>query len=278
MIVLKKINNNVAECIDNNGRELVAFGNGIGFPKVPYEIEDLSKIRLTFYRLDEHYLKLITEIPENILDLSLDIVMYAQEKLSGTLNTNLVFSLADHLNFAIKRTQASKEIKFFLSADLKELYKKETQIAAYAVELIKKKIFVVLPDSEISSITMHLINAQEEFKSQQEEDMTEIIIEKITTTIERYFEIIINREEFNYNRFQMHLRYYLKRIRETDSFMSDNQELFELVKKEKPEIFNCVLEINQLIVNYLGKDNKNEEILYLMIHINRILEKNTERR
>ena len=44
MKVIKKINNNVAICLDNNGKELIAFGNGIGFPKVPYEIHYLNKI------------------------------------------------------------------------------------------------------------------------------------------------------------------------------------------------------------------------------------------
>ena len=38
MRVVKKINNNVAECLDNNGKSLVAFGRGIGFPKdAPYD-------------------------------------------------------------------------------------------------------------------------------------------------------------------------------------------------------------------------------------------------
>ncbi|WP_368259898.1 CAT RNA binding domain-containing protein, partial [Clostridium paraputrificum] len=37
MIVVKKINNNVAICLDNNNNELIAFGKGIGFPATPYE-------------------------------------------------------------------------------------------------------------------------------------------------------------------------------------------------------------------------------------------------
>lgn len=49
MKVVKKINNNVAICLDSNNCELVAFGKGIGFPKMPYEIQDLSLIDRTFY-------------------------------------------------------------------------------------------------------------------------------------------------------------------------------------------------------------------------------------
>ena len=52
MKAIRKINNNVAICIDNNDKELIAFGKGIGFPKMPYEITDLSIIQMTFYRID----------------------------------------------------------------------------------------------------------------------------------------------------------------------------------------------------------------------------------
>ncbi len=33
MKVIKKINNNVALCVDNHKKELIAFGKGIGFPR-----------------------------------------------------------------------------------------------------------------------------------------------------------------------------------------------------------------------------------------------------
>ena len=44
MKVIKKINNNVALCLDGNQRELIAFGKGIGFKPIPYELTDLSVI------------------------------------------------------------------------------------------------------------------------------------------------------------------------------------------------------------------------------------------
>lgn len=66
MKVIKNINNNCALCVDNAGKELVAFGKGIGFTKPPYEI-DLSLIRKTYYEVDESYINLIKEIPKEIL-------------------------------------------------------------------------------------------------------------------------------------------------------------------------------------------------------------------
>ena len=40
---VKKLNNNFAICVDSEGKELIAVGKGIGFPKTPYELEDLNQ-------------------------------------------------------------------------------------------------------------------------------------------------------------------------------------------------------------------------------------------
>lgn len=49
MLVLKKINNNVALARDAKDRELVVFGKGVGFPAMPYELTDMSRVQRTFY-------------------------------------------------------------------------------------------------------------------------------------------------------------------------------------------------------------------------------------
>lgn len=73
MKVTQKINNNVAVCIDGNGNELVAFGKGIGFPKIPYELTDLNQIEMTFYRINVHNFQLLKEISDGIFEVSAKI-------------------------------------------------------------------------------------------------------------------------------------------------------------------------------------------------------------
>ena len=58
MKVIKKINNNVAICLDNN-TELIAFGKGIGFKQMPYELADLSVVTRTYYGVDRKYFDLL---------------------------------------------------------------------------------------------------------------------------------------------------------------------------------------------------------------------------
>lgn len=274
MKVIKKINNNVAVCLDKNGHELIAFGKGIGFSAMPYHITDLSSISMTFYRMDNSFYKLLEEIPEEIFELSAMIVKKAQMTLNCSLNSNLLPGLADHINFALKRMQTFKEMKMLFSYDIEKLYPKETSLGRYVVKLVQEKLLVKLPDSEITNIAMHFVNAEEENISEVTAFDAEQLIEEITGIIERAFETKIDRKGFNYNRFIIHLRYYLKRVEEKKQFLDDNGVLFRAMKEESPKIYECVVRISVIIDEKLNSQITEDEILYLMIHINRILKNN----
>lgn len=107
MQIFKKINNNVALARDAKGRELVVFGKGIGFPAMPYELNDLSSVQRTFYDVNEKYFELLREIPGEVFLVADDIAANAQDELDCSLSPNLTYALADHLNFAIQRCRTA---------------------------------------------------------------------------------------------------------------------------------------------------------------------------
>lgn len=111
MEVYKKINNNVALARDAKGRELVVFGKGIGFASMPYELTDLSRIQRTFYDVNEKYFALLRDVPEAVFLAADDIADTAREELDCTLNANLTYALADHLNFAIQRSREGLNVQ-----------------------------------------------------------------------------------------------------------------------------------------------------------------------
>ena len=158
---------------------------------------------------------------------------------------------------------------------MEQLYPAETELGKYAVNLIQKKLLVKLPESEITNIAMHFVNAEEENINDSSEWDVELLIDGITNEIETWFGVSIDRKGFNYNRFVMHLRYCLKRIEEKKQFEDDNGKLFEIMKEESPEIYECSLKISSIIGDKLQEQITQDEILYLMIHISRILKNNT---
>ncbi|MGG7618069.1 PRD domain-containing protein [Bacillus coreaensis] len=274
MRAIKKINNNVAICTDSNNKELIAFGKGIGFRPMPYEITDLSSISMTFYRIDNRFYNLIEEIPENIFEVTALIVDKARNTLTSPLNPNLLIGLADHINFAIIRLKKYKKMQMLFSYDIEQLYPQETTLGRYAVELIKKRLGVILPDSEITNIAMHFVNAQEEKEPEKEGPDTESLIWEVADKIEIFFSITIDRTSFNFNRFAMHMRYYIKRVKEETQFMNDNSTILQVMKENNEQVYECAFMIGNYIDEKLKSNTTKDEILYLMMHINRII-KNT---
>ena len=152
MKVVKCINNNVAICLDDDNNELVAFGKGIGFKKPPFEI-DVAVIQKTYYGIDENYVHMINEIPEEILLLSEEIIKYAEYELDYIFSPNIIFTLADHINFSIVRCKEKLNITLPIVQDIKFLYEKEYAIGTYALFLIEKKLNIKLPLEEASFIS-----------------------------------------------------------------------------------------------------------------------------
>lgn len=274
MRAIKKINNNVAICVDSNNNELVAFGKGIGFPMMPYEITDLSQIFMTFYRIESQFYRVLKDIPENIFEVSALIIHEAMRKVKGNLNPNLVISLADHINFAILRMKNFKEMKILFEYDVQHLYPIETEIGRYAVELIEKKLNVKLPESEITTIAMHFVNAEEESIDDTDSKQVIELIDKITALVERSFTIKIDRKNYNYNRFVMHMRYHLQRILNNTQFSEDNRALIDSMKQSHPEVYEVAIKGGGIISGTLNSSVTESELLYLMIHIARIINNN----
>lgn len=274
MKAIKKINNNVAICIDSDNNELVAFGKGIGFPMMPYEITDLSQIFMTFYRIENQFYKVLKDIPENVFEVSALIVHEAMCKLRSNLNPNLVISLADHINFAMVRMKNFKEMKILFAYDVQHLYPLETEIGKYAVELIEKKLNVKLPDSEITTIAMHFVNAEEESIDDTDSKQIGDLIDRITVLIERSFTVKIDRKNYNYNRFVMHMRYHLQRILNNTQFSEDNKALIDSMKQSHPEVYEVAIKGGGMISGTLNSSVTESELLYLMIHIARIINNN----
>lgn len=128
MRITKKINNNVALAQDDSGKEMVIFGKGVGFPKTSYLLTDESVVRKRFYGIDERLLKMVVSLSDDVLIASSEIVDLAKEELGCSLNPNLVFTLADHLQFAIGRTQRGIVLENPLASDIGAVYPRETSI------------------------------------------------------------------------------------------------------------------------------------------------------
>ena len=274
MQIIKKINTSAAIALDSNGEEIVVFGKGIGFPKVPYDLEDLSKIERTFYNVDSKYYNIITSLPPEILMMSADIVEEAEVELDNKLNHNLTITLADHLNFAIERFRNGINLVSPISYDVSHLYPKEYAIGEKALEKLRAELQIDLPQQEATSITMHLINAESETGNLKELLKTNRIIQGITEIVEKYFDVKINLDSYDYNRFIMHLRYLITKLEKGEYQEStDNRLLLRTLAKDYPDSYLCAGKIVEYLNKTWGYSSNEDEKLYLVIHITRMINK-----
>lgn len=199
MRIIKKINNNVAVGLDSNGNEIVVFGKGIGFPEMPYELKELSKIDRTYYNIDHKYYKLLNEVSEEVFFFVNKLLDIAKKEIDGDLNPNLVFVLSDHINFAIIRNRKNMDIPLPYSYELEYAYPKLTKIAGWFVKKINERMHTTLEKGEITSITMHFLNALEGEKikenTRDESDYIASIIKNITIIIENFYNMDIDKKE-----------------------------------------------------------------------------------
>lgn len=270
MKVIKNINNNVSICVDKKGNELIAFGKGIGFPKPPYEITDLSKVFRTYYDVDSKYLDLLNQIDEEVFEIAAKTVDYARSKTASILDDNISFTLADHLQFSIKRFYEGMQMKFSMYYDLDYMNPEEVEIGEYAVKLVKDEVGVELPYEEVYGIALHFINSSSVMHTEKSEPQNKKAIDDITKMIETYFKMEIDKKGFNYSRFATHMEYLLKRYDIGQGISTTNEKLFDSLKEEFPDTYACADMVNQYFLHKLKIELNKEELLYLMLHINRL--------
>ena len=269
MKVIKNINNNVAHCSDSRGREVIVFGKGIGFYKTGEDIP-LSKINRTFYNVKDTNYGILSSIPTVLIDTSIYIIDYAAEKLSVVFPSSAALTLADHLQFAISRQNQNIYLAQPLLHDIALLYPKEMDIALYALKVIEKMTGEKLPRPEAGTIALHLINDRMQYQNYEEYDNARII-ERCSEIIEKHFNLKIDRDSFNYSRFVTHLDFLLRRLSKNEQIESRNAEIFDQLKKGFPQSYECAMQISEYIRKLTGYEPNNEEIMYLIVHINRLI-------
>lgn len=267
MKIKKNINNNVSLCIDNKGRELIAFGKGIGFIKPPYEVP-LDKIERTFYNIKETDLDLIASISTDVLEAAINITDSVERNLNITLMPSAALALADHIEFAIQRKRQHIVLALPVQEDIRQLYPDEVKEAYKALDIIKEYTGVRLRKDEAITIALHFISNRIEKTFDTDVNINKIL-KKITDIIEQTFTLRIDKESFDYSRFITHVNYLMKRVVKGAQSDSDNKEMFESMKKQYPLSYECVREINMVFLEELDRSLNDEELLYLMIHINR---------
>lgn len=274
MLILKKINNNVALASTDTGEEVVVFGKGVGFHEMPYELEDESVIQRVFRDVDEKSIDGFEGISDEVLLVASDIVALADKALDCKLAGNLVISLADHLQYAVERAGEGVAIENPLSHEVAFVYPRETELGHRGVEIVLDRLGVELPESEVTSIALHLVNAEVDgMGSAQDMDLvmkSTVILERATQIIEGQLGQKLDRTSYAYVRFVAHLRFLIRRLMRGSCKETENSDLFRQAARDFPDAYRCAAGVNEYLKRDYNWSCSDEEMLYLMMHVNRL--------
>ena len=273
MTVEKVINNNIVSAYDETGREVVVMGRGIGFGVRAGAVIDNSKIEKVF-RIEsqgvaEQFKELLANMPLEHAQISNDIISYAKSTLKLKLNHSIYVTLTDHINFAIERYQKGINLENALLWEIKRFYPQEYGLGRYAIDLIRERLHVSLPEDEAGFIALHFVNAE------YGTDIRDALhfpnqMKDILDIVTRELGIRLDEGSLHYERFITHVKFLLQRVYRKELLPDEESELAEMMKKKYPKEYACSEKIADYIEEAAGCRLSAEEIMYLSIHIRRI--------
>lgn len=271
MRAIKRINHNAAICEDGNGRQLIAPGRGIGFGDFPHEVS-LKDVTRTFYGIDAKYLAFIDEIDPEVLEFAAQLASIVTQQVSYELSPNLPITLADHIQFAIKRAREHLVVSMPLAFDVEQSHPVEYRIAEMALRGIKRTFNVRMPKDEAAGIALSIVNAAVAPGSAAAAagDRSERLLKQVTGIVEQSLDIKVDTSSFAYARFATHVRYLLDRVSKGKPIDTDNSGLYDVMVAQYPQAAACADEIDQAIEAVYGTALTDEERVYLIMHVNRI--------
>jgi len=272
MRIKKILNNNVITFESSSGEDNIAMGRGIAYGKRVGDEVEKDKIDNIFVpdSTMKDVTSLIESIPYEYFQIADKILKYARIVIAKPINSRAILFLADHIYGAVERAKEGIFLKTTLYWEVKRFYKDEFLIAQYGLDLIKEELDVKLDNSEAAFIALNLANSMN--NNSADLYQTTKIMKEIIDIIRREFMVELQEDSVNYYRFINHLKFFSSRLVSGQTY-SDNKDddLLEIIKYKYVNSYKVAVKINGYLERNYSYRLSNEEILYLTIHIERII-------
>ncbi|BDI22591.1 transcription antiterminator LicT [Herbiconiux sp. L3-i23] len=271
---MKVFNNSVVLAADDEGRETVVLGRGVGFQRASGDPVDEALVEKRFVPggadVSARVAAYLEDVPLEDIAVAQEIVVAARAALGTAVPDTAVLPLADHLSFALRRIREGIAIDYPLRWEVNTLYPREFEFARTALALVEQKRGVTLPEGEAVSLTLHLVNAQFGVT-----EMAETM--QLTTAMSRALALIgeelgapIEEDSVDAARFVTHLRYLVVRRMRGLHPASVDSALGEALRTADPDAYRVAMQVADQLAGDLGWDIDDDERLYLAIHVRRL--------
>ncbi|NTW38468.1 MAG: PRD domain-containing protein [Cellulomonadaceae bacterium] len=267
------LNNNAVMVVDEANAVSIVLGRAIGYGVRPGDQVDASRVSEIFLpdamTPIEQLASFLADTPIQVVRVAREIVDVARSHIDVRVTQSLLLPIADHIGFAIERAEQGIAFEYPLRWEVTQLYPREVAVGRLGVEIVHRRLGVLLPSEEAIPLAMHLVNAQ--FSSHGLNptiDMTRRITEVISA-VEVSLGVSIDRNAMSTARFVTHLRYLFARMEGKKALDDAPRGVLSAVVAAHPDAYRCAQEVGAALGE--GGDVLTEdEILYLTLHLARL--------
>ena len=271
---IKKVLNQNAVLVLDEGQEKVAVGKGVGFNKTKNDVLSRQLVERMFVMEPEGLKKLqvlLSQIEDKYFLASEEIIQHAETVLGEKLNEHINIGLSDHIAFAAENIQNNIIVRNKLLSEIEILYSEEFAIAQWAVEYLTQTLEIPFSYDEAGYIAIHIHSARSGRTDNSKSIREVTIVSEIIHLIEQELAIDIHddKNSLSYSRLVNHLRLFIHRFQRNQYAVLD-EEILEVVKKKYAESYEISKKVQVLLMRNFHYQVPNEELGYLSIHIERL--------
>lgn len=279
--ITQVLNNNAVFATNLKREEMILVRQGIGFNGRNKIIVDSPDIQVFSPQTEvekERFEQFINEIPFEYMQFTIDTVNLAKSKLKLSFSNGLIFTLADHISFAVERYRKHADFDYMDNEEIKQFFPEIYKFSQKTVRSINKKFDVALNESEAVAITFHFVNSMIVDSHTNQKSITDTkqifnITSDIMKIIESNYGGKIERRSISYSRMIVHIRYLVTSILQNssinDSAISKKQIEKLLNSYSDSKITKITKEIGDYLRKKLNYDLTEEDQLFLDIHLTR---------
>ncbi|KRM87070.1 Transcription antiterminator lacT [Lacticaseibacillus thailandensis DSM 22698 = JCM 13996] len=277
------LNHNAALVNIDDHREAIVRGKGVAFNKRKGDPVSADRVEKIFYlntaTARENLFLLLKDIPIDVVTTTYEIIDMARSRFHVRILDYIYITLSDHILGAYTRMQAGT-YKETMVPDLRQHYPHEYAVADVALDIIQRNLKVNFPESEVRSLALHFINASGDVNAATADDDTSDAGRDTTEAVNNIVLDVLNHHNIYrsakngnyYDRFMIHLQYLVDRIRHLETDQTQlAPEVEEDYQRMYPQSYAIGVEIFNRIRAELFAGISNNERLYFIIHIQRLL-------
>ena len=274
--ITKILNHNSFIGIESkNNQECLIMGKGVAFgKKVGQTVSVTGDARV--YSLKEltdrgEAKEIIKSVSPLCLELANEVLDQAEEEF-GKVDRSILFTMADHLDFAVRRIQNGEQISNPLTDDIRIMFYKEYKVAGCIRDLLKEKLGIRIDEHEIGYIALHVHAAIVDENVSQAMEIARTVRECICM-VEEETGKSIDVMSLSYNRLMNHVRYMVARAIHGEKL---KMSLNDYMSVKFPGPYMTAEKICRKMEKSLKLPIPDIEIGYLAMHLERMMDREEE--